>query len=345
VYRQAFILAFALLLMGGWRFITAAPQRFPQFAERSITPPGSYDNPQWSPDSRYLAFVSGTLDAALVVYDTLTERSWTVATGIDGSHYRWTPDGSLSYLKYRPDLSGTPYPDISDLHRVSRDGQNDEVIATGLSSVGDFDWFSDGERAVITLTDPTERTYYNDLYLLNARTGAVEPLLEAAVLDFDYFVMHALTPDEQSLLLYGIQEGDGQTEARIVLYNLNTRTITTQFLPREIIPTGNIAYPPPTTGGGGWVGGQRWFLTSIVTPGGECYNYALFFFDVQNLENSFCIPTSIGIVSAPAIAPDLSRISYLTVSGPGSTYVMISPLPADLRARLEPVPATAATHP
>lgn len=342
--KPVLIAAFVFLLVTGYRLLVPpAPERFPQFAEQSITSPGLYASPQWSPDSRYLAYLNDGVSTALVVYDTQTGQSWTAATDVDSTHYRWTPNGSLSYLKYRPDLSGMPFPIISDLHRVSRDGQNDHVIAAKLSHAGDFDWFSDGERVVITLTDPALHTNDNDLYLLNARTGSAELLLESKAISLDYIVMIALTPDEGSLLIYGIQQEASQVAARIVLYSLDTHTVLEQFLPREIIPAGNTTYPPAGIGDGtnaAWVGGRRWFLSSAMTPDGECHNYALFFFDMNNLQNSFCIPTREGIVTAPVIAPDLSRVSYLTVVGPGSIYVMLSPLPAELWERLELESAT-----
>jgi Tol biopolymer transport system component len=97
---------------------SSPPPRFTQFGESALTSTGSFESPQWSRDGRYLAYLDTTHDPALVVYDTLDKVSWTAATNISTVHFSWTPDGHLTYLRYRPDLSGSPYPTIHDLHQV-----------------------------------------------------------------------------------------------------------------------------------------------------------------------------------------------------------------------------------
>ena len=59
----------------------AAPARFPQFAEQSIAGPGVYKIPQWSSDSRYLAF-EDISRPSLMVFDTGDKTTWSVATDI-----------------------------------------------------------------------------------------------------------------------------------------------------------------------------------------------------------------------------------------------------------------------
>lgn len=327
------------MLAGCGLLFRSAPPRFPQFSERQIAGPGVYQIPQWSPDGRYLAFLDTSRDPILKVYDTETETSWNVATNvyIRSGHFSWGPDGNLTYLIYRPDLSGSPYPVMSELHQVDLNGNNDTIIAT-LSDPGDFVWFGDGKRLAILLTEPSSHTYFNDVYLLNSRTGNPELLLKAEDLDLQYIGSLALSPDEKSLLLDGIHEETGPLSAQIVIYDLETQTVRKSIIPSQIIPPANATYPWPGIGDStnfGWVGGQRWLLASVNTSGGDCYNYALFFFDTHDLQNSFCIPTIEGIVGDPTISPDLTRISYVTVVGPGEYYVMIGNVTSDLLDKLE----------
>lgn len=60
-----------------------------------------------------------------------------------------------------------------------------------------------------------------------------------------------------------------------------------------------------------------------------------FHMDTRNLQNSFCIPTVEGVFDYPTISPDLTRISYVTVVGPGEYYVMIGNLTSEILDRLE----------
>lgn len=321
-----------------------APVRFPHFDEHAVTSLGSYESPQWSSDSRYLAYFSEGYNTDLVVYDTLTKANWTAASGVSSVHFSWTPDDQLSYLRYRPDLSGSPFPTIHDLYQSELDGGNERVIAKGLSSPGDFDWFSDGIHMAILLTNPEIRNYDNDVYLLNTNTSEVELLVEADDVGLGHFTTLVLTPDEKSIFVYGIEKLNGSrataTSAKLILYDLETRTIRQQVFPSELMRPGNTTYPWPGIGDGrnaNWVGGQRWFLAKAVMPdaNNECYNYSLYFFHLENPKNSFCIPTVEGIINDPVISPDLKKISYITMVGPGNSYLMLGTVPPDLVARLE----------
>src|SRR5262245_50235431 len=73
-----------------------APPRFPQFSEQTVLGPGVYHIPQWSSDSRYLAFIDGYGDESLKVYDTETKTIWTVATNVE-TYLRWGPNSTLTY--------------------------------------------------------------------------------------------------------------------------------------------------------------------------------------------------------------------------------------------------------
>jgi hypothetical protein len=336
--KGALLVAAVATVIGCGVLSSRPPQRFPQFDEQRVAGPGVYQIPQWSPDGRYLAYFDEKRDPMLVVFDTETGKHWRAATDVSSVHFSWTPDGDLAYLRYRPELSGSPFPHISELHRVNVEGNNDEIIATNLSSAGDFAWFSDGQQAVILLADPSRHSFCEDVYLLDAATGETTLLLNVADVDLQCVTMLDISPDNTSILVDGIHEEDGSTEAQIVIYSLETQTILDRLIPSEIIPNGDVTYPVPGIGDDtnyGWIGGGRWILGKANTPGGECYNYALFFFDTSDLGNSFCIPSAEGVFAAPTLSPDLTRISYVTVLGPGNDYVVISDVPPELPDRLE----------
>lgn len=336
--KQALLMLLMAILVGCMTLFPVAPPRFPQFDERRIAGPGTYQIPQWSPDGRYLAFLDVSRDPILKVYDTEAKAIRNVATNVSSAHFSWKPNGDLTYLKYHPNLSGSPYPIISELHQVDLNGESDEVIAADLSNAGDFAWFSDGTQMVILLTEQGSRTYFNDVYILNVTTGITDIFLEAESIDLDFIVSLALSPDDKSLLIYGTREMNGPLSAQIVVFDLETQTIRNRIIPSQVVPSGNANYPWPGIGDStnfGWVGGQQWFLASVNTPSGDCYNYALFFFDTHDLQSSFCIPTVEGVFDFPAISPDLSKISYVTVVGPGEYYVMIGNVTSDLLDRME----------
>lgn len=337
VDAAAFLLMGALI--GACGLVVATPPRFPQFNERSVTDLGEYLLPQWSPDGRYLAFIDASAgNNELVVYDTQADKQWVVATQISVTYFDWDPDGRLTYLKNQPDLSGSPFPSVSELHLVGLYGANDQVLADNLHSVGNFAWFGDRQKLVILLSaagNPT--TLCKEAYLLDTTTATSTLLVSASEGDLECMGMVALSQDETRLLIYGIREGQEGTEARLLVYNLSTRELIQKIVPSQVIPSGNASYPVPVIGDDpnfGWVGSNRWVLVTANTPAGECYNYALFFFDLDNLANSFCIPTVKGIVSEVTTSPDLTRFAYINVLGPGSSYVMIGELTSELRERL-----------
>src|SRR5262249_21018972 len=177
-------------------------------------------------------------------------------------------------------------------------GKNDKILASRLSNIIDFIWFKDGKRLAFLQSDPGN----DNVYIFNVVANTTGPVLKASDLDLQHLSMLALTPDEKTLLLYGFSQENGQTIAPIVIYNRETRTILEKFEPSDIIPSTNKNYPGPgllDSTNSGWVGGSRWFLGAVNAPSGNCYNYALFFFDTRDLRNSFCIPTTGGIVGDP----------------------------------------------
>jgi Tol biopolymer transport system component len=333
--RFVFVVLIGMIAIIGSRLLSSpsVPARFPQFSEEYVAGPGVYHIPQWSSDSRYLAFIDGYGDESLKLYNTETKTTWTVANNIDGRHFSWGPNSTLTYLRYRPDLSGSPFPAITDLHQVDLDGKNDKILIPSLSNISDFVWFKDGKRLAFLQRNPGN----DNVYILDVMTNTTAPVVKAGDLDLQHLSMFAFTPDEKTLLLYGYSQESGETQALIVIYELETRTILKKFQPSDIIPSTNKNYPGPGLGDStnyGWVGGNRWFLTAVNAPSGSCYNYALFFFDMHDLPSSFCIPAVGGIVGDPAISPDLTRISYVTMAGPRDGYVVVGKLTSDLIDKL-----------
>lgn len=326
------------VLVGCQMLSSSRLARFPQFAEHRVAGPGTYQIPQWGPDGRYLAFFDVAKDPILMVYDTETEKKWQVVTTNNSRHFSWMPNGDLTYLRHRPDLSGSPFPHLSELHRVDVHGNNDQIVASNLSSAGDFAWFSDGQQAAILLAPPDSDSFCKDVYLLDVTTGETTLLLNAEDVDLQCVTMLDISPDNNSILVDGIHEYNGSTEVQIVIYSLETRTILDRFIPSQIVPSGNVTYPVPVIGDDtnyGWVDGERWILGQVNTPGGECYNYALFFLDTSDLENNFCIPSERGVFTAPTISPDLTKISYVSVLGPSNDYVMVGKVTPDLLDKLD----------
>lgn len=315
------------------------PPQFPQFGEYRIAGPSSYRIPQWSPDSRYLAFIDSQAQT-LMVYDSETRSTWQVAANVSSTHFSWTPNGDLTYLRYRPDLSGSPFPRILEMYQVGLRGENDRVIAQNLSNVRDFDWYSDGQRVAILLSGPASQTHLEDVYVLNTATGNLDLLLAAAEVNLQYIVSLVLSPDDKLILVYGVDGENGPLSPQLILYDLETRTVRNRVIPSQVIPPVNLTYPWAGIGDSSsfeWVGGQRWFLTNVSAPSGECYNSALFFFDMVAIENSFCIPNvgSGGGLGHPTISPDLRKISYITIDGPTLNHIMIGNVPASLLNTLE----------
>jgi Tol biopolymer transport system component len=327
-----------LLLLSGCSILSStSTSRFPEFNTVNITGPGEYQLPQWSPDSQYLAFLDVAADPVLKVYDTQSRTVQIVAQEVSSIGFAWQSNDRLSYYKYRPDLSGTPLPSISELHSIDITGHSDQLIAGNLHDAGDFAWLDNGQEIVILLSEDDSSMSCRKAYLLDIGTEQKRLLVPNSTLGVSCLTMMALSPDQESLLTYGIEEENGVYEAWISVYDLQSQTVLETFKPSEIIPSGQATYPVPAISDDSnfdWVGDERWVLAAANTPSGECYNYALFFFDTNDLTNSTCI-TSTGVFSAPVISPDLTKISYITVKGPGNNYLTIGDVPPSLLAQLE----------
>lgn len=174
---------------------------------RLTSSPESESNPRWSPDNRYLAFVSGRYDAKggqLWLLDR-TGGEAVRLTDLKGGigDYEWSPDGTRLVIVSRdPDPSEAkqdsargkaPSPIVMDRYAFKRDGEgylehrrNHLWIVTVASrtavqlTTGDFDdsaprWSPDGTRLAFTSersgSDP-DRQNNSDVYVVDATPGA-----------------------------------------------------------------------------------------------------------------------------------------------------------------------------
>lgn len=313
------------------------PNRYPQFNEQAIAGSGTYDIPQWSPDSKYLGYLDTSDGLEKVnVYDSETGETWTVASSGYIAHFAWTPDGRISYAKYRPELSNTPRRSISEIHIVDFHGRTDELVTEALHAVGDFGWLSGGQELAILLPDPDAENWCRNLYLIDVSIGTRRLLATAEDAGVDCIETVAISDDDSLIALSGRPEGAAE---KLTIYSLNEERVTRQISPREAIPRGDLQAPEPSlsmTPNFGLLPGNEWLVGNIGAPSGPCYRGGLFFLNILELADSFCIPTADeGIISAPVVSPDLSMISYITVLGPGSEYLMLGEVPAEIRDRLQ----------
>jgi dipeptidyl aminopeptidase/acylaminoacyl peptidase len=175
---------------------------------RMTASPEPESNPRWSPDNRYLAFVSGR-------YESKGGQLWLLdraggeavrLTSLKGgvAEYDWSPDGArIAVISRDPDpndgkpdslKTSTPQPIVADRYGFKRDGtgylddRHDHIwivdVATKQAqqlTTGAFDhrqvsWSPDGTRLVFTSEreggDP-DRVNNSDIYVMDAKAGAM----------------------------------------------------------------------------------------------------------------------------------------------------------------------------
>jgi hypothetical protein len=314
--------------------------RFPQLNERQVTGIGSFDNAvYWSPNGQYLAYQDDN-SADVTIQDTTAGRSWYV-----GQHVP-RPDGPINtfgwhpYLKWRYAPRGTSLDGTEELHLADVDGQNDTIVVDNLPFGTDYLWLPDGQKLIMIWAAQASNYPIDDVYLVDTETGKRDLLITHDELNIGIVSM-VLLPDENILLLNGIRELQDGRANYFVLYDLSQKQVIQEIHLDPLFASGRLPdYPNLQPGIGSFSlnymrsGSNRWIIGNFWAPAGECYNYAVYFFDLDDVSRNFCIPSEGGPIGPVSVSPSGDRIAFTPSDGPGRVAVMIAELTSDIRTQL-----------
>jgi WD40 repeat protein len=320
--------------------------RFPQLNEHRVSSIGSFDIPvHWSPDGQYLAYQDGNA-ADVIIQDVTTGRSWYVGTHVphpDGPihTFAWHPSGHISYMKWRYALGGVSTDGVEELHLADVDGQNDAIVVDNLPSGVDYVWLPDGRELIMRWAARPSNYPIDDVYIVDSQTGLRETLITHDDLNLGIISM-ALLPDKNLLLLNGTRELQDGRASYFVLYDLSQKQVIQEIHLDPLFASGRLpSYPNLRPGIGDFSlnyvrsGANRWIIGDFWAPAGECYNYAIYFFNLNDTSRNFCIPSDRGPIGAISVSPSGDRIAYTPADGPGRAWIMVAELTPEIRTQIE----------
>jgi Tol biopolymer transport system component len=235
-------------------------------------------------------------------------------------------------MNCRPDLSGSPFPEVFDLHRSNLDGTNDQVVLSRLYSPKAYRWLPDGQHLVGILSTPSSQDGLGDICLVDVTTGKSNRLLSRQDLNVDRAFTLALSEDGEKLAIWGGRQSAGENISVVAIYDFKSKAITKQITP-------NTRFPGLMMGDSDvqWVGdGHQWLLFEGSVPAGECYRNAVFFLNTEDPGLDFCLPT-VGVpVKDPSLSPDASRFTFTTFADGILRYVMLATLLPEYQSKLKP---------
>jgi hypothetical protein len=323
-----FLLIFASLVMPACTVVTPPPSRFPQLNERAISDVGKYSLPRWSRDGKYIAYVNWDT-RTLFVYEIATGKRSAVANEVD-RYFSWDAEGSLSYVRYRPELSGSPFPAVYDLHVVGANGGNDTAVVHRLYDPMSIVWFTGGQQFIAVAALGETREADRNILLVSIQDDTRIPLITRQQLGVEEITGVSLTSDEKLLAISGTRQMNDGKRIVLIIYDLAARAVLQEIIPSQVFPHTYIV-----NGDVGWIQGHSWLVSYGATSQGACARNALLFFNTVSSSNSFCIPTSGDSIGYAEVSPAATQLVFLTPVTPGTNYVMIADLTPEYRARLK----------